>query len=434
MVGLISIKETAQPARSYSNNKAFDLLYAGGYLDTAKVKISMDNNNKTLLKRLSEIWSSTNFESNDILRYAMPRIITESRHGVAILSMAALFFLAFSCALSLAFNFGSSYVYTYGLLAGLALHIYLSTKGKLQLPSLYLLAIALLVICGSSLVLIAQQSGKLDIMIFSGVAALFMLVPIVPWGLREALSVILAIYFMFTTSLVTTGSRFSGQDFWLLQILMLFAAAISITLVIRALLVRKHDLRVQFHLEQAHSEMQNLLHHDPLTGAWNRRFLENKFSDIVKKHYQNGKKSYFVMFDIDNFKIINDTYGHHEGDLVLQAAVSAFTSLLHQDEYIIRMGGDEFALLLCNDVPEVRVNEGLQTLRDYYEYARISVGILAIPHCTQVSLNEVYKMADEAQYQAKHSGGNRVVNRQFKANMAPDVAFGMQPCLPETPL
>lgn len=375
----------------------------------------MDNKNNMISKKIGEIWSSTNFENSDILRYAMPRIAKESQRGVATLSIAALIFLLFGCILSATFDFGSKHVYTYALLTALALHIYISTWGKLELSGLYMLAIALLVICGSSLVLIAQQSGKLDAMVFSSVAALFMLVPVVPWGLREALAVVLAIYFMFTSSMVATGTRFSAQDFWLLQFMMLFAAIISVTLVIRALLVRKHDLRAQFHLHQAHNEMQLLLERDPLTGAWNRRFLENRFAEIVALHHHMRKESYFVMFDVDQFKAINDTHGHHEGDRVLQAIVAAFTGVLGENEYIVRMGGDEFALLLYKGDPEARVQAALAIVRRSYGPAQISVGILSIPPWAHLDLDQVYRMADESQYQAKRSGGNQIVKRASAA-------------------
>jgi diguanylate cyclase (GGDEF)-like protein len=379
----------------------------------------IDRGTKPIWRNLGEIWSLTSFESSDILRYAMPRITLESQRGVAILGMAALIFLLCACLLSVAFELGTHYVYTYALLAALALHVYFSTRSQLQLNGLHLLAMALLVICGSALVLVAQQSGKLDVMLFASVAALFMLVPVVPWGLREALCVIAAIYFMFTASMLSTGRRFGGEDFWLLQFLMLFAALVSVTLVIRALLLRKHDLRTQFGLQQAHHEMQDLLNRDPLTAAWNRRFLENHFRDIVAAHHRNGKDSWFVLFDIDEFKGINDTYGHQEGDRVLRAVVAAFTGLQREDEYMIRLGGDEFALLLCDESPALRLRAAVAAMNGQQgaaqhalrRYPAFSVGYLKIPPAASVRLDEVYRMADEAQYQAKRAGGNRAVQQ-----------------------
>ena len=104
---------------------------------------------------LSDLWSCLDFGAPELRDYATPVITHETRKGVALLSLVALLFLALAAVMSAVFALGSSYTYTYGVLCALALHIYLSSAKVAQLRALYLLAMLLLVVCGSSLVLLA---------------------------------------------------------------------------------------------------------------------------------------------------------------------------------------------------------------------------------------------------------------------------------------
>src|SRR4051812_890190 len=109
---------------------------------------------------LSGVWSCLDFGAPELRDYATPVITRETRKGVALLSLVALLFLALAAAMSAAFDLGTSYTYTYSVLCALALHIRLSSAKVEQLHALYLLAMLLLVVCGSSLVLLAQRSGQ----------------------------------------------------------------------------------------------------------------------------------------------------------------------------------------------------------------------------------------------------------------------------------
>jgi len=358
---------------------------------------------------IASAWTCLDFGAPELRAYAAPVITGETRRGVALLSLVAMLFLGLAAAMSAAFELGTLYTYTYTLLCVLALHIYLSSAKVEQLPALYLLATLLLVVCGSSLVLLAQRSGQLHAMLLLSVAVLIMLVPVVPWGLREAAATTGAIYLMFTASTWLGRYRFAALDLWVLQCLMLVAAVISLALVARALRLRKHDLALRFHLEQAQRELTDLANRDHLTGAWNRRHIERDFDRAVARQQAVASESWFALFDIDRFKAINDTWGHGRGDEVLRAVQAAFAHLDGETEYLARLGGDEFALLLCGADAPARIARALAGLPALPGGVRptVSLGLvrLAAGDCT---FDAAYKRADDLLYGVKQGGGNAI--------------------------
>jgi diguanylate cyclase (GGDEF)-like protein len=364
---------------------------------------------------LSDLWSCLDFGAPELRDYATPVITHETRKGVALLSLVALLFLALAAVMSAVFELGTSYTYTYGVLCALALHIYLSSAKVAQLRALYLLAMLLLVVCGSSLVLLAQRSGQLHAMLLLSVAVLIMLVPVVPWGLREAVLTTGAIYLMFTASTYLSRFRFAALDLWVLQCLMLVAAVISLALVARALGLRKHDLAMRFDLERAQRELTELVNRDHLTGAWNRRHIERDFDRVVAHHHGANAACWFGLFDIDRFKSINDTFGHGSGDEVLRAVHAAFSDLPGDVEYLARLGGDEFALLMCGPDVQARVEAALASISRRMSAPlpggvtpTVSLGLVRLAPGETLSFDAAYKRADELLYEAKHAGGNAV--------------------------
>jgi diguanylate cyclase (GGDEF)-like protein len=368
----------------------------------------------TFVSDLTNVWSCHDF-AGELGDYATPVITRETRRGVALLSLVALLFLGMATAMSAVFELGSAYTYTYSVLCALALHIYLSSAKVEQLRALYLLAMLLLVVCASSLVLLAQRSGHLHAMLLLSVAVLIMLVPVVPWGLREAAATTGAIYLMFTASTYLSRFRFAALDLWVLQCLMLVAAVISLALVARALGLRKHDLTMRFHLERAQRELTDLVNRDHLTGAWNRRHIERDFDRVVAHHHGAGVPCWFGLFDIDRFKSINDTFGHGCGDEVLRAVHAAFANLPGDVEYLARLGGDEFALLMCGADAPARVKAALASISANMATPlpggvtpTVSLGLVRLPGDGALNFDGAYKLADELLYEAKHAGGNAI--------------------------
>lgn len=154
--------------------------------------------------------------------------------------------------------------------------------------------------------------------------------------------------------------------------------------------------------------------HDMLTGLYNRRFFES----IMKRSKDEKETSFSVaMLDVDDFKKINDTYGHETGDRVLAAVSKCIESCLPQDAVAVRWGGEEFVLYLPQ-VENSRALEVLETFRtklseqEIYHKGNRVVITATIGLCTGESIadyEEYIRQADEKLYWGKKHGKNQIV-------------------------
>ncbi|GAB4389270.1 MAG: hypothetical protein Kow0025_13600 [Thermodesulfovibrionales bacterium] len=156
---------------------------------------------------------------------------------------------------------------------------------------------------------------------------------------------------------------------------------------------------------------------DPLTDCYNRRALANHLDhDIAKVHRYGGDLS-VVMFDIDHFKQVNDSYGHEAGDIALKEISRLVRSRIRKCDYLARYGGEEFVLVL----PSTRLSYALELaerLRAALEASRITVGQKAIAVTASfgvaglgpgVDRDALIREADRMVYKAKEEGRNRVM-------------------------
>lgn len=153
---------------------------------------------------------------------------------------------------------------------------------------------------------------------------------------------------------------------------------------------------------------------DPLTRLYNRSYFYDTLNQRLPKVSASQPLSVIVC-DLDRFKRINDTYGHVQGDKVIQFAASVLQNNVRQDDAAARIGGEEFALLLVNigakealavaERIRLSVSEKQEGLP---ERMTISMGVFTTQD-TRVSAEECVKRADTAMYEAKNSGRNRVV-------------------------
>lgn len=153
---------------------------------------------------------------------------------------------------------------------------------------------------------------------------------------------------------------------------------------------------------------------DFLTGASNSRYFFNIVQMEINRLGRTHRPFTVVYIDIDNFKSINDKFGHTEGDMILQAIVRSIKTKIRNTDLIARLGGDEFALFLPDTNQEAmqaiieKINEYLHSEMKKCEIeVTLSMGVLTCsvpPH----SINELIKAADNLMYYAKRSGKNTV--------------------------
>ncbi len=178
-------------------------------------------------------------------------------------------------------------------------------------------------------------------------------------------------------------------------------------------------LDVHSSLEEKSRELWTMAHHDPLTGAKNRRAYDEFMRNLPQLLSESGVGVCFALFDINHFKAINDSYGHGIGDRVLKVIASRIGSVLKRGEELFRIGGDEFAVILldCDESLALRVAERCHEKIVGYDFTklgireplRITAGLAAAMVDDFEGLQSLQWRADIAMYQAKRPGNANVV-------------------------
>ncbi len=158
---------------------------------------------------------------------------------------------------------------------------------------------------------------------------------------------------------------------------------------------------------------------DPLTNLFNRRYLEETLPTITATSQRRGEKLGFLMIDADNFKQVNDKYGHKAGDTVLKTIASTLMQSIRKSDILVRYGGEEFLIILQNiknknDIINVaeKIRKNIEKTKIYLDeisiYKTVSIGVSVYPeNCFEGW--ECIKYADMALYKAKENGKNQVV-------------------------
>lgn len=172
-------------------------------------------------------------------------------------------------------------------------------------------------------------------------------------------------------------------------------------------------------------QLRELASHEPLTGLYNRRYfnetLERQFSEALR--YETDLSC--IMLDLDDFKSVNDAFGHHVGDEMLQLAAATITSQLRTPDVAARFGGDEFVVLLpqtdadrarvlADRIVERFVHDGAEQLPQVR--ITISMGIASFPSLDIRDAESLIRTADNALYEAKAAGKNRIVTATASAS------------------
>jgi diguanylate cyclase (GGDEF)-like protein len=167
--------------------------------------------------------------------------------------------------------------------------------------------------------------------------------------------------------------------------------------------------------EQDHvAQLTRQAYSDPLTGLPNRSRLMDRASHGLAAAAAAGERVALLLLDLDGFKRVNDTAGHHAGDALLRAVGERLLTAVRDDDVVARLGGDEFAVLLRRDPDErraVSVAERIhRRLREPFSIEGrsiaigASVGIALFPDDAS-DVERLMRGADAAMYRAKRSGG-----------------------------
>ena len=171
------------------------------------------------------------------------------------------------------------------------------------------------------------------------------------------------------------------------------------------------------------------LNHDALTGTYNRRYYE----EVVRN---NIGPAGIALMDIDDFKICNDTYGHHAGDLALETVAKAVRSCIRETDLLIRYGGDEFLLVLPG-IPADYLRTKLEQIRAAvqqtvvpgYPHFRLSLSIGGALQTLADPMENVVRRADFIMYQAKNHKGAVAVDTQDSQLAAQKDVLGEKPVI-----
>jgi diguanylate cyclase (GGDEF)-like protein len=171
-----------------------------------------------------------------------------------------------------------------------------------------------------------------------------------------------------------------------------------------------------FKLSKMQNKLESLARTDVLTDIYNRRFFMEISQINIEKAQRTNEKCYVVLFDLDKFKSVNDTYGHLIGDKVLIETAMRVKSVIRPFDVFARYGGEEFIIFVSgtddDGMDKMTERIRLSFCDKNFEYKNLSFGISAsfgISKIGERGLEKAIQQADEALYEAKEQGRNRVV-------------------------
>jgi len=158
---------------------------------------------------------------------------------------------------------------------------------------------------------------------------------------------------------------------------------------------------------------------DGLTGLFNRHFMESALERELHRAARQGTPLAVMMLDVDHFKVLNDTFGHEAGDVVLREVADSFRRALRDEDIICRYGGEEFVVIMPDATEETAVRRAemirkvVSEIRMHFRgellgSVTVSVGIAMYPDAGKDGGNLI-RLADGALYRAKHAGRNQVM-------------------------
>jgi len=177
--------------------------------------------------------------------------------------------------------------------------------------------------------------------------------------------------------------------------------------------------RYQIRLRENYERSLSLALTDALTGVFNRRYLTAHLPRLLERAFEGGKRVSTLMFDIDHFKVVNDTWGHDAGDEVLREVAARAGRNLRTFDLVARLGGEEFVVVLPDTDPEsarlvaerlrMRIGDTPMVVPGIPDPIRVTVSVGYSVSERGDTADALIKRSDEALYQAKREGRDRVV-------------------------
>jgi diguanylate cyclase (GGDEF)-like protein len=233
------------------------------------------------------------------------------------------------------------------------------------------------------------------------------------YGLLWSYPALLFFYFALTTRLanICTGLLLLSASFMCLQKLGPEATVRFVSSMVAMMVAMNIILNV---LKSLQYKLQEQTIRDPLTGAYNRRHMENCLAAAIERKYRHNSTASLLMLDVDYFKRINDELGHEAGDKVLRQLVTLMEARIRKLDLLFRSGGEEFIILL----PETTSDQACilaEQLRTEIASAPFisahaitaSIGVAELENAQ--TLDHWLKNVDDALYSAKREGRNKVV-------------------------
>ena len=184
------------------------------------------------------------------------------------------------------------------------------------------------------------------------------------------------------------------------------------------------ELASSYRKSRKQKDAENAIYRDSLSGLFNRRFMDDNLNDQLAKHIKKRKPLALMFLDVDKFKSINDSYGHSVGDKAICHVADWLTKSLRKDDLAIRLGGDEFLVILrsvketefepiarriVESTPKLELSDGTQL------DISLSIGctIYQPVRGDSVDANWLIDRADQSMYEAKKMGGDSVSVQKF---------------------
>jgi diguanylate cyclase (GGDEF)-like protein/PAS domain S-box-containing protein len=206
--------------------------------------------------------------------------------------------------------------------------------------------------------------------------------------------------------------------------------------------VAVHDVTtrrvVESQMLQRHQQLDHLAHHDQLTGLPNRLYLAAHLPDAIAEAKASGAVLAVLFLDLDRFKHVNDSRGHETGDKLLKTVAQRIRSTMRAQDVVVRMGGDEFVIVMKDIKNTEKVNEAAERINQALSapmvvdgrtlVTTVSIGVALYPR-DGLDMGELLRHSDTAMYQAKDRGRNNfqlfspAMDRRLKERIAVEASL-----------